>query len=665
MGIFDRLFAKGPPATPVEPAPLIAELRDQIEALTLELAKVQRPAVEALTCDQLPDEGSRILDDLNHPLGTALFLASSEPDRSSTQGASDVAGESVGVPSMRITDGEVAPLSAPSSPESSKLTVDALQRSMSLLRLNAAIRHVLASRLFQELYTSKLDLIKACDDAMGLRHEVLKFADLTSELRAAQSENARLESKAQGLLTQITELRQVSLDRRSLQREARDLNARLADTVEKLNAAEAKLLDQKVLQQRNGDLEVENRNLRQGRSPEGWDVELLRVRLQAEVELLKRSLDAAESRARMAEDGASAASRLLASRPPQTHTPPTQNPDTARVRQLEAVERHLRETIAELRREAESAKADRQRYEQRATQEQSRLSDKIALLEERIRRLGNANAPDAWAAPVWQWISNANQRIVDWLLAEASPAAADVPHGYISLVGDDPWMRDDMVPVMEDLGYSLWTLPDQDLAHVVVGRSGWDGDDLAAQVDARGEDGIRIYSQEMWLAKLLTGRDPFDSGDLNLMAAFAEGHDALQFLMGISWPWPTTGEGDEGGGGDVPEMGRSPLHFFGYHVGKTSRLSAKERRDVLAKFLDAKKIDFDEDATIRYRQAWGRPGGPTRLLQMARHLKWLIETQGRQDRMSQADRDWRDDMAWLKATYYRNMKNRFPWPGLK
>lgn len=654
IGIFNRLFAKDPPAPPVEPVPLIAELRGQIEALTLELANARRQTLQAPSYEQLPEVVSPILDDLSQPLGSGLLVDSSEADEPATREGSDAIGESVGVSSMTITEGQIEPLPRPSSPESSGLTIDVLQRSISLLRLNAAIRHVLEDRLFQDLHTSKLDLIKTCDEAMGLRHEILKSADLTSQLRVTQSENARLESKARGLLTQITELRHVSLDRRSLQREARDLNARLADTVEKLHAAEAKLLDQKVLQQRNGDLEVENRNLRQGRSHEGWDVERQRSRLQGEVESLKRSLDAAESRARMAEDRASAAGRLLASLP-----------DTARVRQLEAIERHLRETIAELRREAESAMADRQRHEQRATQEQSRLSDKIELLEERIRRLGNASAHDAWPAPVWQWISNADQRIVDWLLAEASPAATDVPHGYLSLVGDGPWSRDDMVPVMEDLGYSLWPLPDQDLAHVVVGRSGWDGDDLAAQVDVRGEDGIRIYSHEMWLAKLLTGRDPFDSGDLELMAAFAEGHDALQFLMGITWPWPTTGDDGEDGGGDVPEMGRSPLHFFGYHVGKTSRLSPKERRDVLAKFLDAKKIDFDEDATIRYRQAWGRPGGPTRLLQMARHLKWLIETQGRQDRMSQADQDWRDDMAWLKATYYRGMKKRLPWPGLK
>lgn len=649
MGIFNRLFAKDPQAPPVEPAPVISELRSQIEALTLELANARRQTLEAPTNEQLPEVASFILDDLSQPLGAGLRLDPSVSDVPTAREGSDIAGESVGVPSSALTESEVAPLPAPLSTDSSNLTIEALQRSMLLLRLNAAIRHVLTCRLLQELHTFKLDLKKTRDEAMGLRHEILKSADLTSQLRITQSENARLESKAQGLLTQITELRQVSLDRRSLQREARDLNARLADTVEKLHAAEAKLLDQKVLQQRNGELEVENRNLRQGRSPEGWDVELLRSRLQAEVELLKRSIDAAESRARMAEDRASAAGRLLASRP-----------DTARVRQLEAVERHLRETIAELRREAETAKVDRQRHEQRATQEQSRLSDKIALLEERIRQ-----SPDAWAASVWKWISNADQRIVDWLLTEATPAAADVPYGYLSLVGDGPWSRDDMARVMEGLGYSLWALPDQDLAHVVVGRSGWDGDDLAAQMDARGKAGVRIYSQEMWLLKLVTGRDPFDSGDEDLLMALAHGHDALHHLIQFSWPWPVSGKKRKGGVIEIPDMGRSPLHFFGYHVGRTASLSMRERRDVLAKFLDAKKIDFDEDATIRYRQAWGRPGGPTRLLQMARHLKWLIETQGRQDRMSQADQDWRDDMAWLKATYYRNMRKRFPWPGLK
>jgi hypothetical protein len=266
-------------------------------------------------------------------------------------------------------------------------------------------------------------------------------------------------------------------------------------------------------------------------------------------------------------------------------------------------------------------------------------------------------------------IAVSDHRIIDWMLDDASPEQAGVDHGYLSLTGEGPWADQQIREMMESAGFSLWMLPDADVEHVVVGRHSWDVSSLEQQIEAREGKQLRIYSQEMWFAKMVTGRDPFDSGDHDLLMAFAKGHPALQYLIDRDNPWPEVSSGELVEGDGVITEGiefgvNSPLRNFGYQVGVSSNLSVAQRRALLARFLEAKDLPFDGDASNEYRSHWGRPRSVQRLFRIASHIRWLIGWQGKSPYREQANDDWRSDLQWLKKTYYKSNLHKFRWPGV-
>lgn len=266
-------------------------------------------------------------------------------------------------------------------------------------------------------------------------------------------------------------------------------------------------------------------------------------------------------------------------------------------------------------------------------------------------------------------IAVSDHLIIDWMLEEASPEQASVEHGYLSLTGDGPWPDHQIRELMEGAGFSLWMMPDADVDHVVVGRQSWDASALEQQIEAVEGRQLRIYSQEMWFAKLVTGRDPFDSGDHELLMGFAKGHPALEYLIDRDVPWPEVSSGELVVGDGVFTEGiefgvNSPLHNFGYQVGVSSGLSVAQRRALLARFLEAKDLAFDGDASAEYRSHWGRPRSVQRLYRVASHIRWLIGWQGKSPYRAQANEDWRGDLQWLKKTYYKPNLHKFRWPGV-
>ena len=120
--------------------------------------------------------------------------------------------------------------------------------------------------------------------------------------------------------------------------------------------------------------------------------------------------------------------------------------------------------------------------------------------------------------------SFANPIVLRWLVDEGGPEAAGVPKGWLGRTGEGPWPDVLFAGTLEEVTYKFWRLPDSDLRHLVVGRKGWTEEELLAQIDAVAGGPLRIYSQEMFLAKLMTGRDPFDSTGEELLLAFAKGH---------------------------------------------------------------------------------------------------------------------------------------------
>jgi hypothetical protein len=125
----------------------------------------------------------------------------------------------------------------------------------------------------------------------------------------------------------------------------------------------------------------------------------------------------------------------------------------------------------------------------------------ITNLREEIRRskhLTGGGAPiRAVTLPVFS-----QEEILIWMFSETYPDDLHVDHGYLHLMGDGPWDNDTFGRVLEGQKFSLWKLPDPDIAHLVVGRKSWSEADLVAQIESRQGQPLRIYSQEMWFAAM-------------------------------------------------------------------------------------------------------------------------------------------------------------------
>lgn len=259
-----------------------------------------------------------------------------------------------------------------------------------------------------------------------------------------------------------------------------------------------------------------------------------------------------------------------------------------------------------------------------------------------------------------------NAVVMRWLVDEGDPGTAKVPNGWLGRVGEGPWSDALFAGTLEDVGYEFWSVPDSDLRHLIVGRKGWSKEELVSQIDAVDGEPLRIYSQEMFLAKVITGRDPFDSNDQDLLTAFAERHPALEFLLSLPLPWPTVCDGENRSIDPVDRddygVTETPLHLLGYHVGATSQLTDSQRRALLSECFKSHNLDFTDESSEIYRLKWGRGGSAQRLYRMAVHIKWLADGQGRDPRKPQARRDWINDLEWLRKTFHQQMKRRFEWP---
>ena len=197
-------------------------------------------------------------------------------------------------------------------------------------------------------------------------------------------------------------------------------------------------------------------------------------------------------------------------------------------------------------------------------------------LQEKLKNLGSSSKIKS---------SLSNPTILSWMMEEGDPETTEIRNGWLGSSGNSPWEEQVFQTSLEELGYKFYEMPDEDLEFIIVGRKGWSKSELIAQIESREGEPLRIYSQEMFFAKLVTGKDPFDTGDDELLSAFAEDHPALQFLMSLPEPWPcvTTNEPEyitEVDGGDFG-VTESPLHILGYRVGTTSDLSASKRRQIL------------------------------------------------------------------------------------
>lgn len=259
-----------------------------------------------------------------------------------------------------------------------------------------------------------------------------------------------------------------------------------------------------------------------------------------------------------------------------------------------------------------------------------------------------------------------NSIVLSWMLDGEKPEKTEIKNGWVGTTGNGPWAGELLDSSLTDSGYEPSQLPHPDLEYVVVGRKGWLKSDLQAQIDAREGQSLWIYSQEMFFAKLATGRDPFESEDPDLLNAFAEDHPALQWLMGLPEPWPIVTVNEESEIVEVDDydlgVSESPLRILGYKVGSTSDLTLNERRKLLVECFESNSLVFSYDSDEKYILKWGRGGGAQRLYRMATHIK--LQAEGWTGKRSEQARiDWIRDLEWLKNKYFSTFQSRFTWPG--
>lgn len=194
---------------------------------------------------------------------------------------------------------------------------------------------------------------------------------------------------------------------------------------------------------------------------------------------------------------------------------------------------------------------------------------------------------------------------------------------------------------------------------LVVGRKGWKESELRKLLEARSGKKLRVYSQEMFIAFLVTKIDPLTAAS-EVVKRFGKGHPALSFLSEIGFDWPTT-EVYSGGGSELPNdwLKLGFLKYAGYNVGRSGG-AEKERRAALRKVYSVRRLPtvFPSD----YRNEWGLPRSSVRLQKMAYSIAAFCQLAKRRPHAMQlAIKEWEEDLDWLRITYYDG-RYQFEWP---
>jgi hypothetical protein len=245
-----------------------------------------------------------------------------------------------------------------------------------------------------------------------------------------------------------------------------------------------------------------------------------------------------------------------------------------------------------------------------------------------------------------------NEILKGWFL-EAFPS---VPCGenFVSTVGSEPYPENVFDDLLRSGGLEVFNIHDETDV-LIIGREEWDEEELNVLLDRREGQHLKVYSQEMFLAYWIAGRDPFEDEDV--ARAFGEAHPALEYLSNCWLAWPSTFVSRSGGGGlllESPELGM--LRYMGYKVGERG-LPAAERRAILAEVFSSKLENINSP---EYMQGWGRPKSKERLKKMADSMAAFCQSQKRKGNDLAASH-YEEDLRWLYKNYYSG-RFKFKWP---
>jgi hypothetical protein len=244
----------------------------------------------------------------------------------------------------------------------------------------------------------------------------------------------------------------------------------------------------------------------------------------------------------------------------------------------------------------------------------------------------------------------------NWLCQNLDPSAVGLK--VVSTTGSGPFAEAEFDEFLRGLGIKPYNIAPKTKV-LIVGQRGWSESELRTLLEARSGGKLRVYSQEMFIAFLLTGTDPLTATD-DVVERFGRGHPALAFLSAVGFDWPTT-EVYGGGGSELLAdwLKLGFLSYLGYKVGSYGGVE-DERQAALRTAYNARALPtfFPLD----YRNQWGRPRSSLRLQKMAYSIAaFCRNAKRRPEAMQMAIAEWEADLDWLRTTYYDG-RYRFEWP---
>lgn len=256
--------------------------------------------------------------------------------------------------------------------------------------------------------------------------------------------------------------------------------------------------------------------------------------------------------------------------------------------------------------------------------------------------------------------------ITEWILKDKLFSGRDLFPDMLATLGSGSFQEAEFDAMLQEFGFDLVFPGDKSVSEevevMVLGREGWDEESIESQLAGREGKILRVYSQEMFIASLVSGLDFLQELGVGQLLGIAKEHLALEFLINSDLNWPETSVAslpteyrpfDADG-----QVDRSPLKELSYTVGITHGLPARERREILSSaFLgDLPWVHSDE-----YMSEWGRNATRRRLWRISHHLSWLARTWKHSPNHTEAVKDWVSDLEYLRKKYYKPWM-RFKWP---
>ena len=259
--------------------------------------------------------------------------------------------------------------------------------------------------------------------------------------------------------------------------------------------------------------------------------------------------------------------------------------------------------------------------------------------------------------------------IRDFLCSDKDASSINMNKMEIGIQGDGPWGVMEFQEFLTQKDFRVVNITDPGVRCIVLGSYNVDEEELSQQITTSIEEGfdLRIYSQELLVAWLITGADPLEQWlEKDLLEAIKE-HETMQYVVdSTEFPWPQlvdhastnesfdvkTFEWD----GSLSE--ESPLRKMGYSVqAGPDALSIRERRDILRKAYISRELNGFLHSSHDLER-WGQPNTAQRLYAISRLITWLANFQG--STKPAAREKWVSDLRWLRESFY-DSKMKF-WP---